>query len=231
MEHGFNVVRIKTGGAFKRGDGAGDIARTFLGNAEEHAWTALRREHSNGFAQGRDGGGGIFFEEQDAEIQRRFRHFGIESHGALIFGASFVGTLERTEGVSELKVGVGDVGLFGKKFLKRGDGRGKIIFVDGGLGLIEEIVEGVFEFLRFGLDGRFSGSLRTSGFLKDNIGRNKLRHYKEERREKQAKNKMGERWAVRWRHGSVEEGLAPLGIVAEGPEILDAPLGWRFACA
>ncbi len=98
-------------------------------------------------------GGGIFFEEQNAEIQLSRGHFRIQGDGFFVFRAGFIGLMQAREGVGELKMGVGDVWFFREKFLEWGNCRGEIVFIERGLGLIEEIVQRILDLLRLALAG------------------------------------------------------------------------------
>jgi len=53
----------------------------------------------DGFAKGSDGGFGIGFEEEGAEVEVGFEEFWVESDGAFVFGAGLGGAMEIGVGV------------------------------------------------------------------------------------------------------------------------------------
>lgn len=154
MELRFGIVWIEGDGRGESFGGGVEVPRAFGGDAQKKARAALAGEEFDGLAERGGGGSGIFFEEEDTEVEMGLGQFGIEFGGFFVFGSGIVVLVETSKGVGELKVGEGDVGLFGEKFLEGRDGVGVIVFVEGGLGFIEEIVERVAKFLGFSL-GRF----------------------------------------------------------------------------
>src|SRR5437868_4762934 len=83
-------ARVEAESAFKRIRSGGEIAGMLLSGAEKKTRTALRRQQLDGLAKRGEGRGGIFFNQEDAEIERGFGHFGVEDDGALVFGAGVV---------------------------------------------------------------------------------------------------------------------------------------------
>lgn len=132
----------------------GEVAGLLLGEAQQITWTALRGQERDRLAQRLGGCGGVGLEQQDAEVQLRFGHFGVDGDALLVFGAGVVGAFQCGICIGELEMGVGDVRLFGDEFLEWVDCGGEIVPVEGGLRLVEKVVQGVTNFLRFAWSSR-----------------------------------------------------------------------------
>ena len=149
------IFWIEGKGRFKRFGGGSEVARMFLRGAEEKTRTGLRREKFDGPGERSDGGGGIGFEQEDAEIELGFGHFGIEGDSFFVLGARVLGLLKRGVDVAELEVGVSEVVFFGEEFLERREGSLEIVAFDGDAGLFEKIVERIADDAARTLCGRF----------------------------------------------------------------------------
>jgi hypothetical protein len=138
-------------GALERIGSAGKIARAFLRNPEQQTRPALRGKQLDGLAKRLDRSRRIFLRQQQAKIQIRLGHFGIDTRGAFVFRARFVSTMQRRERVGQLEMCVSDIRLFRDELLKRRDGALEIAGVDGVLRIIQQIIEGVGDLSRLRL--------------------------------------------------------------------------------
>ena len=77
VERGVEIFWIQRKSRFKRFGGGSEVSGMFLRGAEEEARTGLCGEKFDGFGEGRDGGGGIGFEQENAEVKLGFGHFRI----------------------------------------------------------------------------------------------------------------------------------------------------------
>ena len=150
MERGFSVARIEIHGAFEGSRGASEVAGALLCDAEKDSWTRLGWEKFDGFSKRRDGIGGGWIREKDAEIEIGLGHFWIERDCFFVFGVGFGDLFQCGVSVGELKMCESNVGLFGDKFLQRGDRGGEVVFIDVALGFVEVVVQRV-------VDGFFAG--------------------------------------------------------------------------
>src|SRR5215831_12392336 len=151
MEQSLVVVGIEMASGVEGIGGAGKVSGALKGDAEKEARTALAGQEFHRFSERGGGGSGIFFKQENAQIQMGFGHFRIKGYGPLVFGASLVVLMESGVGVGELEVGKGDVRLLGEEFLERRDSGVEIVFVESGLGFIEEVIERIADFLWFTL--------------------------------------------------------------------------------
>src|SRR5262249_42622856 len=101
MEQSLIVAGIEMGGGVERIGGAGNVSGAFKGDAEKEARAALAGQQFHGFSERVCRGGGIFCQQENAEIQMGFGHFGIKGYGPLVFGASLVVLMESGVGVGE----------------------------------------------------------------------------------------------------------------------------------
>ncbi len=156
----FEVAGIESKRGFVGLDRTRNVAGTLESMAKQKTRSALRREQIDGSTQRRHGCRGIFFRQQDAQIEESLGHFRIQHGGTFVFGASLAGPLEGGVGVAELEVGPGNIGFFSNNLFKSSDSGFELIVVNVVLRFVEEIVKRIGDFLSSSLGGLFGGGLR-----------------------------------------------------------------------
>src|SRR6185437_7255355 len=224
----FEVAGIESKRGFVGLDRSRNVAGTLQSMAKQKTRSALRGEQIDGSTQRRHGRLGIFFRQEDAQIEESLRHFRIQRGGTFVFGASLVGPLEGSVGVAELEVGPGNVGSFYNNLVESSDSGFKLIVVDVVLRFVEEIVERIGDLLSSRLGGLFGGGLREES-RRGGRERRDASCPQECCDDHDAEGKGRDNNPMETRHGWAGGFPAPLAIVPEGTEDLDAPLAERFA--